>query len=56
MPLCIGISSSGVSQRASTALVRLVVQSGGKDDQLATAVATGFAQKLYPVLREILPR
>ena len=42
--------------RTDTALVRVVVQSGDGGDQAATAAATGFAQSLYPLLRENLPR
>jgi len=43
-------------KRTDTALVRVVAQSGDGGDQAATAAATGFAQSLYPVLREKLPR
>ena len=43
-------------RRTDTALVRVVVQSGSGGDQAATAAATGFAQSLYPLLRENLPR
>ena len=43
-------------KRTDTALVRVVVQSGDGGDQAATAAATGFAQSLYPLLRESLPR
>jgi EpsI family protein len=43
-------------QRTDTALVRVVVQSGNEGDQAATAAATGFAQSLYPLLRENLPK
>ena len=42
--------------RTDTALVRVVVQSGDGGDQAATSAATGFAQSLYPLLRENLPR
>jgi EpsI family protein len=42
-------------KRTDTALVRLVVQSDNRGDEAATAVATGFAQSIYPLLREILP-
>ena len=42
--------------RTDTALVRVVVESVGEGDQAATASATGFAQSLYPLLRETLPR
>jgi EpsI family protein len=42
--------------RTDTALVRVVVQSGNGGDQAATVAATGFAQSLYPLLRENLPR
>jgi EpsI family protein len=43
-------------RRTDTALVRVVAQSGDGGDQAATAAATGFAQSLYPLLREKLPR
>ena len=43
-------------RRTDTALVRVVVQAGDRGDQAATAAATGFAQNLYPLLRENLPR
>ncbi len=43
-------------KRTDTALVRVVAQSGDGGDRAATAAATGFAQSLYPVLRENLPR
>jgi EpsI family protein len=43
-------------RRTDTALVRVVAQSSDGGDQAATAVATGFAQSLYPLLRENLPR
>jgi EpsI family protein len=43
-------------QRTDTALVRVVVPSGNDGDQTATAAATSFAQSLYPLLRENLPR
>lgn len=43
-------------KRTDTALVRVVVQSGDGGDSAATAAATGFAQSLYPLLRENLPR
>jgi EpsI family protein len=43
-------------QRTDTALVRVVAQSGDGGDRVATAAATGFAQRLYPLLRENLPR
>jgi len=43
-------------KRTDTALVRVVAQSGDGGDQVATAAATGFAQSLYPLLRENLPR
>jgi len=43
-------------RRTDTALVRVVAQSGDGGDQAATAAATGFAQVLYPLLRENLPR
>jgi EpsI family protein len=42
-------------QRTDTALVRVVVQVGPTGDEVATAVATGFAQGLFPLLRENLP-
>jgi EpsI family protein len=43
-------------KRSDTALVRVVAQSGDGGDRAATAAATGFAQSLYPLLRENLPR
>jgi EpsI family protein len=43
-------------RRTDTALVRVVAQAGDGGDQAATAAATGFAQSLYPLLREKLPR
>jgi EpsI family protein len=43
-------------KRTDTALVRVIAQSGDAGDQAATAAATGFAQSLYPLLRENLPR
>jgi EpsI family protein len=43
-------------KRTDTALVRVVAQSGDGGDQAATAAATGFARRLYPLLRETLPR
>jgi EpsI family protein len=43
-------------KRTDTALVRVVAQSGDGGDQAATAAASGFAQSLYPLLRENLPR
>jgi EpsI family protein len=43
-------------KRTDTALVRVVVPSADGSDQAATAAATGFAQSLYPLLRETLPR
>jgi len=43
-------------RRTDTALVRVVAQSSDGGDRAATAVATGFAQSLYPLLRENLPR
>src|SRR5580704_15490912 len=43
-------------RRTDTALVRVVAQSGVGGDQAATSAATGFAQSLYPLLRENLPR
>ncbi|MEP6539552.1 MAG: exosortase C-terminal domain/associated protein EpsI [Bryobacteraceae bacterium] len=43
------------NQRTDTALVRVVVQASPAGDQAATAVATGFVRRLYPLLRETLP-
>lgn len=43
-------------KRTDTALVRVVVQSGDGGDRAATAEAAGFAESLYPVLREHLPQ
>jgi EpsI family protein len=43
-------------KRTDTALVRVVAQSGDGGDQAAIAAASGFAQSLYPLLRENLPR
>jgi EpsI family protein len=43
-------------KRTDTALVRVVAQSGAGGDRAATAAASGFAQSLYPLLRENLPR
>jgi EpsI family protein len=43
-------------KRTDTALVRVVAQSGDGGDQAATAVATAFAQSLYPLLRANLPQ
>jgi len=43
-------------KRTDTALVRVVVPSGNGGDPAATAAATGFAQDIYPLLRENLPR
>jgi EpsI family protein len=43
-------------RRTDTALVRVVVPLGLGDDQAATGAATSFAQNLYPLLRESLPR
>jgi EpsI family protein len=43
-------------QRTDTALVRVTAWPAGGGDQAATAIATGFARDLYPVLREYLPR
>jgi EpsI family protein len=43
-------------RRTDTALVRVVAQSSDGGDQAATAAATGFAQSLYPLLKEKLPR
>jgi EpsI family protein len=43
-------------KRTDTALVRVTAWPAGVGDQAATAVATGFARDLYPMLREYLPR
>ncbi|MBC7927213.1 MAG: EpsI family protein [Bryobacteraceae bacterium] len=43
-------------KRTDTALVRVVVQSGDGGDPAATAAAASFAQHVYPLLRENLPR
>jgi EpsI family protein len=43
-------------KRTDTALVRVVAQSSDGGDRAATAAAAGFAQSLYPLLRETLPR
>jgi EpsI family protein len=43
------------SKRTDTAVVRVVVLSDEKSDQAATAVATDFGQRLYPLLRKNLP-
>ncbi len=43
-------------RRSDTALVRVVMQPNGSDDRTATGAATGFAEKLYPLLRTMLPR
>jgi EpsI family protein len=43
-------------RRTDTALVRVVVPSIDGSDQAATAAATAFAQSIYPLLRETLPR
>jgi EpsI family protein len=44
-------------QRTDTALVRVTTWPGSKSgDEAATAVAAGFTRKLYPMLREYLPR
>jgi EpsI family protein len=43
-------------RRTDTALVRVVAQLVNGGDQEASAAATGFAQSLYPLLRENLPR
>ena len=42
--------------RTDTALVRVVVWSAAGGDRAATATAQNFAQGLYPLLREKLPR
>jgi EpsI family protein len=42
--------------RTDTALVRVVAWPASGGDAAGTAVATGFAQDLYPTLREYLPR
>jgi EpsI family protein len=43
-------------RRTDTALVRVVVPSGDTGDQVSTAAAATFAQQIYPLLRETLPR
>jgi len=43
-------------RRTDTALVRVVVQAATGGDQEATAIAIRFAQSVYPLLRETLPR
>ncbi|MEJ7606092.1 MAG: exosortase C-terminal domain/associated protein EpsI [Bryobacteraceae bacterium] len=43
-------------RRTDTTLVRVVTPSVEGADDSATAAATGFAQSLYPLLREYLPR
>jgi EpsI family protein len=43
-------------RRTDTALVRVTAWPASGGDQAATAVATGFARNLYPMLREYLPR
>jgi EpsI family protein len=43
-------------KRTDAALIRVVVQSGDGNDQAAIAAAAGFAQNLYPVLKDVLPR
>ena len=42
--------------RSDTALVRLTVFEGAGRDDVATATATDFAQEVYPLLRDLLPR
>ena len=42
-------------QRTDTALVRVVAWPASGGDEAATAVATGFASNLYPLLRKYLP-
>jgi hypothetical protein len=43
-------------KRTDTALVRVIAWSTGVSNEAANNVASGFARKLYPVLREHLPR
>lgn len=43
-------------KRTDTALVRIVAWSGIGGDQAATRTAASFAEKIYPQLREQLPR
>lgn len=43
-------------KRTDTALVRVVVWSTRAGDGAATSTASGFARRLYPVLRQQLPR
>jgi EpsI family protein len=43
-------------KRTDTALVRVIAWSAAGRDQATTTVATGFARKLYPRLREFLPQ
>ena len=43
-------------KRTDTALVRVAVQSDRGGDQAATAAATRFAERLYPLLRKNLPQ
>jgi EpsI family protein len=43
-------------KRTDTALVRVIVWPADGRDETATTVAIGFARKLYPLLREYLPR
>jgi len=42
--------------RTDTALVRIIVWSSAGGDRAATETAQNFAQGLYPLLREQLPR
>jgi EpsI family protein len=43
-------------RRTDTALARVVVWVASRQDEAATAAATGFARELYPLLRERLPK
>ena len=43
-------------KRTDTALVRVIAWPTDGGDEAATAVATGFARNLYPLLRVYLPR
>ena len=43
-------------KRTDTALVRVIAWPASGGDEAATAIATGFARNLYPMLREYLPR
>ena len=43
-------------KRTDTALIRVIAWPSGEGDDAATAVATGFARHLYPLLRAYLPQ